>query len=296
MSRLTQTSTTHNYSANDLLPDTIYNKIVLNKPSEYDNTERILCIDFDSVLYTSTYFPESSLLQFPTEELQIEEAKFRVRNKLQEITNNVEEWFNIKQTLVFIGGKNNFRYKLYPDYKKNRISTIKSPLLPIIKQFIINEIPNCAVTENCESDDYCYEIKKITNNNCVISSLDKDVHFWCSEVPLYDFRSYTSKELPNTIVVGQFKYMSEKDSRLAIATQILTGDTTDNIKGAAKIGKVYCEKNLHRDMTNFQFIKAILKGYLKANNNDIKLAKKNMKLNYFLLKLWTKDELKSLNL
>jgi hypothetical protein len=77
-------------------------RAVKNCPNNYDGEEKILLIDADSICYLATYFPEDSEMFFPTEEEQLEEAKFRVRNKLQEIQNNVEEWFNIIQTYIFI--------------------------------------------------------------------------------------------------------------------------------------------------------------------------------------------------
>jgi len=296
MSRLTQTSITHNYSADDLLPDIIYNKIVLDKPSEYDENEKVLAIDADSILYTASYFPEKSLLQFPTDELQLEEAKFRIRNKLQEITNNVEEWFNIKQTLIFLGGKSNFRYKIYPKYKSNRKDKEKSPLIPLLKRYMIEEIPNVMLANGSEADDYVYEINKISGGNCVIASIDKDVLYWNPNTPIYDYRTYDSKILPYTSIIGTFKRITEKKSRLSIVTQIICGDMTDFVPGAKGIADAWCKKNVHEDMTDYQFIKQIFLAYLKSTKGDVIEAKKQIKLFYKILKLWTKDELKSLNL
>ena len=78
-----------------------------------------------------THFPEDSLMEFPTEEERIEEAKYRTRTKLEEIHNNIEEFYNIQETFIFVGGRGNFRYKLYPDYKSNRESK-RMHLIPII--------------------------------------------------------------------------------------------------------------------------------------------------------------------
>jgi len=261
-------------------------KTVKNSPSKYDDSERVLLIDADSIMYTATYFPEDSLLEFPTEEDQIEEAKYRTRTKIQEIQNNVEEWFNIAETYVFIGGKDNFRYKVFPEYKANRKDTVKSPLLPIIRQYMLEEL-NTIEAHGGEADDYVIDGISISKGNCVVSSIDKDVLYYSPNIPLYDYRSHDD-------VMGEFKYISTNQSRLAIATQIVTGDTTDGIPGAKGVGKAWCEKNMHIDMTNYQFIKAILKAYLKATNNDSVEAKKQIRLYYKVLKLYTIQEMNDL--
>lgn len=258
-------------------------RTVKNCPNTYDDKERVLLIDADSIMYFATYFPEDSLLEFVTEEDQLEEAKFRVRNKLQEIQNNVEEWFNIKNTYIFIGGKNNFRYKVFPEYKANRTNVEKSPLLPMIKDYMLEEL-NAIASHGAEADDYLYDAMVLSEGNCVVSSIDKDVFYNSPEVPFYNYRSYND-------VLGEFKSISKEESRLYIVSQIIIGDSSDGVPGAYGIGEAYCKKNLKLGMTNYQFIKEVLKAYLKANKGDVVEAKKQIRLYYTVLKLYTHQEL-----
>lgn len=260
-------------------------RIVKNCPSVYDNTKRVLLIDADSIVYFATYFPEDSLMTFPTEEEQIEEAKFRIRNKLQEIQNNVEEHFNIIHTMMFIAGKNNFRYIVYPEYKANRKTAVKSPIFFVIKDYLVEL--GAVESHGAEADDYIIEASKECLNNCVISSIDKDVLYHSPNIPFYDYRSFDT-------TLGTFKSISESESRLLRASQMLIGDSTDGIPGAKSIGPAYCKKNLWKGMSNYQFAKQIFIGYLKANKNDYVLAKQQIKLNYKLLKLHTQEEIKEL--
>lgn len=260
-------------------------RTVKNCPKSYDDTKRVLLVDADSICYLASYFPEDSLMTFPTEEEQIEEAKFRVRNKLQEIQNNIEEHFNIISCMLFVGGKNNFRYKIYPEYKANRKNAIKSDILPIVQDYML-EI-GCIRAHNAEADDYVIEAMKDVLGNCVIACIDKDVIYHAPEVPIYDYRSHID-------VLGEFKYITHQESRYARACQMLIGDAGDNIKGAVGIGKAYCDKNLTPDMTDYQFIRAIFTGYLKSTKGNSVEAKKQMKLNYNLLKLHTQEEIKCL--
>ena len=261
-------------------------RTVKNCPTKYDDSQRVLLIDADSIMYTSTYFPEDSLLEFPTEEEQLEEAKYRTRTKLQEIQINVEEWYNIVQTYIFIGGKGNFRYKIFPEYKANRKDTVKSPLLPYIKEYMIEEL-KAIESHGGEADDYIIDGISECSGNCVVSSIDKDVLYHSPNIPLYDYRGYND-------VLGEFKSISTKQSRLARATQIVVGDSTDGVPGAKGVGKAWCDKNMHVDMTDYQFIKAIFLAYLKANKNDSVESKKQIKLYYKVLKLHTRKEIDKL--
>ena len=261
-------------------------RTVKNCPTKYDDSQKVLLIDADSIMYTSTYFPEDSLLEFPTEEEQLEEAKYRTRTKLQEIQINVEEWYNIVQTYIFIGGKGNFRYKIFPEYKANRKDTVKSPLLPFIKEYMIEEL-KAIESHGGEADDYIIDGISECSGNCVVSSIDKDVLYHSPNIPLYDYRGYND-------VLGEFKSISTKQSRLARATQLVTGDSTDGVPGAKGVGKAWCDKNMHVDMTDYQFIKAIFLAYLKANKNDSVESKKQIKLYYKVLKLHTRKEIDKL--
>jgi len=261
-------------------------KIVKNCPTSYDDSKRVLLIDADSIMYTATYFPEDSLLEFPTEEEQLEEAKYRTRNKIQEIQNNVEEWFNIVQTYIFIGGKDNFRYRIFPEYKANRKNTIKSPHLPMIRQYMIDEL-KAIESHGGEADDYVIDGIAISQGNCIVSSIDKDVLYYSPNIPLYDYRT-------NNDIVGEFKYISTKESRYARAAQVIIGDSTDGVPGAKGVGKAWCDKNMHVDMTDYQFIKAILLAYLKANKDDYVESKRQIRLYHKVLKLHTQEEINKL--
>jgi len=258
---------------------------VKNLPSSYDETERVLIVDADSIMYFSSYFPEDSILDFPTEEDRIEEAKYRTRTKLQEIQNNVEEWYNIKNTFIFIGGGNNFRYDILPGYKSNRKE--KNAMIPIIADYMLEEL-NAIPSVGAEADDYVYDATVVSEGKCVVAAMDKDVFYNCPDIPFYNYRSHKD-------IIGEFKSISLKQSRLAIASQVVIGDSGDAIPGAFGVGKGWCNKNMNLDMTDYQFIKAIMTAYLKSNKGNFEESKKQIRMNYGVLKLYTLEELKSRN-
>lgn len=258
---------------------------VKNLPSSYDETKRILIIDADSIMYFATHFPENSLMEFPTEEDRIEEAKYRTRNKLQEIQNNVEEWYNIQETFMFIGGGGNFRYDIYPDYKSNRKD--KNPLIPVIADYMLNEL-KAIPSKGAEADDYVYNATVMSNGNCVVAAIDKDILYNCPDIPFYDYRSYKN-------ILGEFKSIDKLESRLAIASQVVTGDSSDGIPGAYSVGKAWCRDNMNKYMTDYQFTKAIMKAYLKANKGNFEDAKAQIRMYYGVLKLYTLKEINNRN-
>lgn len=259
-------------------------RIVKNAPTKYDDTERVLLIDSDSICYTSTYFPDDGMIEFNSEKEYIEEVKFRIRNKIQEITNNVEEWYNIKSTLLFVGGKGNFRYLIYPEYKKNRKDVVKSEYFPVACKYIVEEL-GAIESHGAEADDYVIDCAKECNGNCVISSIDKDVLYYAPNIPVYDYRSHDN-------VLGEFKMINDKQSRLSRAVQIVTGDVTDGIPGAFGVGKAWCDKNMHIDMSDYQLVKQIFLAYLKSNKGDADKSKEQIRTYYKVLKLYTLEEIK----
>ncbi|MAO23577.1 MAG: hypothetical protein CMJ25_22755 [Phycisphaerae bacterium] len=260
-------------------------KEVKNCPLKYDNTERVLIIDADSIMYFASHFPEDSLMEFPTEEERIEEAKYRTRTKLEEIHNNIEEFYNIQETFIFVRGRGNFRYKLYPNYKSNRKQ--KNDLIPIISFYMLNEL-HAIPSIGAEADDYVYDAYLLSGGNCVVAAIDKDVFYNCPDVPFYNYRSHGD-------TLGEFKSISKEESRLAIASQVVIGDSGDGIPGAYRVGKAWCRDNMHLGMTDYQFTKAIFKAYLKASGGNGQIAKEQARLNYSVLKLYTQDELKTIN-
>jgi DNA polymerase-1 len=159
---------------------------------------------------------------------------------------------------IFLSGKNNFRYEIYPEYKSNRTQP-KPRFLKEVKDYLTEKY-KAETSDGCEADDLlgiaqCAALRSpaidfVPLDETIICSLDKDLRM----IPgmHYSFEiSGTSKlgkqwTRPMEIVeVGEFEGLKR------FYTQILTGDSTDGIKGAAGVGKVGAEKIL-RDCTTEQ--------------------------------------------
>lgn len=286
MSRLNQEIITY-------IGEEFQDKYVKNCPTQRDETDRVLLCDSDSLLFEvlykidEPYLDESGEEYKRTEEEEFEEGKYRLNNKVQEITNTIEEWYNIKASYWFLTSKNNFRYKLYPEYKANRKKIEKPKWFFELKDYAVKHL-NFILCDGREADDAIYESYLASNKQCVVATIDKDVFYYTPECPQYNYRKYKD-------ILGEFKYTTLEESRLNIATQILLGDTSDGVNFTLGLGPAYAKKNIFLGMTNYQFIKNIFLGYIKVHKESF-LAKNHMKLAHKVLKLYTLEEIDKLNL
>lgn len=264
----------------------VIEKSILNEPTVYDSSPKILLIDSDSILYTSIYNPDR--VENQTEEeilLDIEECKFRLNKKIQEIVLNVEKWYNIQKTLFFVKGKNNFRYKLYPEYKANRPK--KHPFIDILYKYVINELNWVEAPDGMEADDAIYTAWQIDPYNNIIATVDKDIKSSCYGL-FYNYRSYSN-------VLGEFYTVTEKESLYNFCTQLIIGDNADNVIGfCPKKGEKYAKKTLNINDNIFSYKRKLLKTYIDAWKGDVKLAKEKLRICYKLLKLHNIEDIKKI--
>lgn len=262
--------------------------IVLNEPLHYDITPRLLIVDADSLFYHACYNPDrdkvdslgNSIFKLTPEE-DLQNCIYNLDNKIQDINNTINNHYNIINTTYFYGGKNNFRYQIYPEYKANRKKTEKPPYInEVIDYFKMNYNPIEA--DGCESDDYVYNAYLASNKQCVIAAIDKDVISQCWGVPIY---YYQRRKDEFDFIKGEFINVTEKQSKHFFVSQMIQGDVTDNIKGSKGVGEKWVNKNIHNEMSDRLYLFKVFRAYMKANKNNISKARKNLELNYQLIKL-----------
>lgn len=112
---------------------------------------------------------------------------------------------------VYIGGQDNYRYELYPEYKANRLTTPKPPYLEDCREYLISKW-NAKIVNSMETDDML-GIRQ--TESTIICSLDKDLlmipgrHYnWVKQV---------------------FTTVSEEEGMQRFYKQIITGDGADHI-------------------------------------------------------------------
>jgi 5'-3' exonuclease len=153
-------------------------------------------------------------------------AVYRVNEMIENTLAEVEA----SEYKLFLTSPDNFRKHIYPEYKANRTAT-KPKHLQFLRDYLVESWQG-TVAEKMEADDY---LGINQHESSIICSIDKDL----LQVPGKHY-NFVKKEFYEVDV--------ETGSR-NFYTQLLTGDTSDNIKGIAGIGPVKAKKAL-ADATN----------------------------------------------
>jgi 5'-3' exonuclease len=187
-----------------------------------DNIEQehfdVAIIDADSIIYQIAYTQKSPAL-----------CQKEMDSKIDSIMGQT----NARSGVIFIKGKGNFRFKVDPEYKSHRVDKIE----PDVKERIdsLYEYTRTFAMEavDGEADDYCAITARMAvteGKSYIISHIDKDLN--CIPGWHHNFRTGTL-------------YQSNRAECYAwVMQQLLTGDSTDNIKGLVKVGPVTAKKIL----------------------------------------------------
>lgn len=127
---------------------------------------------------------------------------------------------------IWISGKSNFRYTVFPEYKANRIHAKRPKWEAEVKQHLVDHW-NANVADGCEADDM---LGARQTNDTIICTIDKDL----DQIPGLHY-NFVKKE----------KYeISEEGAYRFFCYQLMVGDPSDGIKGIPGIGKVKANKLL----------------------------------------------------
>jgi DNA polymerase-1 len=152
--------------------------------------------------------------------------------------------------LCFSDRANNFRRKIFPEYKANRKGGRK-PLGYNHLERYLKLTYNSNVLDNCEADDALGVLATATKDRNIIISIDKDM----MTIPC-EYFNMDSEEL------------MEIDEELAdfyFYHQTLTGDAVDNYKGCPGIGKKRATDLLKTEGVKWNTIK---KAFAKAGMDE----------------------------
>lgn len=159
------------------------------------------------------------------------EGKAQVDLYIQQL----KEDLNAKEIQVFLTGKHNFRYDLYPDYKGNRKSTRKPMILGALKDHLKDKW-DAHLIEGVEADDLLgiAATEPEFGDKSIIVSVDKDF----KGVPCKFYNPDHPEEGVETF--------SLEDADRHHLFQTLVGDTADNYKGCPSYGPVKANKLLDK--------------------------------------------------
>jgi DNA polymerase-1 len=143
---------------------------------------------------------------------------------------------------LFLTGKNNFRYTIYPEYKAHRPKE-KPFWLEKCRQYLIANF-NAEVIDGQEADD---ALGIAQTEDTIICSIDKDLLM----IPGRHFN----------FVKNEFQEVTNDSGMRHFYMQCLTGDRSDNIKGIEQIGPKKAEKILTGCVTEQELFNAVREAY-----------------------------------
>jgi len=213
-------------------------------------------IDADTIAYQGAFAAD---LEFGT--------RSDVEKKIDDIVGDIFDRFDIASEdesykyQMFLTGPGNFRIELakFAPYKGNRKGS-KPKFLPHAREYMEDKY-YATVVHGIEADDAIGIMAAgLGYEGCVIVGIDKDF----LQFPGLHF-NYRKNE---------FTTQSDFDAQHFIYKQMLTGDSTDNIKGAKLVGPKKAEAMLEGLETEEEMWQAVVAGY----KGDEALALENARL------------------
>ncbi len=183
------------------------------------------------------------------------EPVFHAFHNANQIIKSIVEKTGCDRYEVYISGDNNFRYDLatIQPYKANR------PEKPVhyakVREHLI--LKHGAKIVNGQEADDMLGIQQCSRSDTIICSVDKDLKMIPGQH--YD------------IVKGEFTLISEFDGYKNFYTQVVIGDTTDNIPGIRGMGPIRTSRLLEDAKTEYDLYNKVHELY-KTHGQQEKLC------------------------
>lgn len=182
---------------------------------------------------------------------------------------NADDW-----NLYLTSGNNNFRYSVYSEYKANRRDQPKPRHLEALREYLVLDW-QAKLVDGYEADDAIGIASQdpYANSKCVVASIDKDL----LQLPgqHYNFVNRTWIEI--TAEQGWKNFY----------TQLLVGDSIDNIKGCPGVGKVGANRALQGLQSTEDLYRAVSQLYESQCGRPT--AEQTLDLNAQLLYIWRQE-------
>jgi len=147
-------------------------------------------------------------------------------SRADNIIEEMKDVLGTKEVVVFLSGKNNFRYGVFPEYKANRINAKRPKWELEVKQYLAQQYPH-EISDGCEADDL---LGINQQEDTIICTIDKDLDM----IPGWHY-NFVKKE----------KYFVTPEEAIRFFYyQCLIGDAADGIKGAPNIGPIKAKRIL----------------------------------------------------
>jgi len=189
---------------------------------------------------------------FACEAENVSVAKSRIDKSITDILLDCDHGdFFYDEWKLFLTGSNNFRKEVATTavYKGNRTAP-KPKHLPALRKHMIEEWA-AVVAEGQEADDAIAIEGTKYGDSCIMVSLDKDFN----QIPGWHYNFVKKKHY----------YVDKAEGDRFFYTQILTGDSADNIIGLHMVGPVKAAKILKDKTTEREMYDACVEAYGNAD-------------------------------
>jgi len=215
--------------------------------------ERILLIDGDIFAY-QTAAAENKTSDWGDGDIHIhadlEQGISNLDKKLEALMTKL----HADEIVVCISDKENFRYGVYPDYKSNRVDTVRPLILEELKQHLLDNYDS-KIKPGLEADDVLGILltnpKMYPGMEKVCVTIDKDLR----TVPGLHFNPDKETEAVE---------VSPKEAQRFHLLQTLMGDVTDGYPGCPGVGPVRANKLLDGNIGTRPWLKEITRGPRKG--------------------------------
>lgn len=211
-----------------------------------------LLIDGDVLAYQSAFIAQTNF-QWDEELWTVQSDLAIAKEWIVERLEFFKKKTSADDYILAISDRNNFRRKLYPDYKANRRSKFAPIGLQPIRDWL-NEEYGTTTYPNLEADDVIAILateRPDINDERIIVSIDKD--FKSVPCKFYDFNRDDMHEV------------TEEQANAYHLMQTIAGDPTDGYKGVPGIGVVKAQRMLDEKGATWS---TVMEAYDKAGMTE----------------------------
>ena len=218
--------------------------------------------DADSLIYASCFKSKDDRKDSDDLfETDVDKAFDKFTNSFGNLIEFLDEQVEVEDVVFCNGSKNNFRNEITKEYKANRTQKRPTILSDLHKQ--VKEFYNSVWGDGVETDDvvatlWAEEVAKNGIDSVIIMSLDKDYkQFPCW---FYDYH-YRRRELIK---------ISEEEALNNFYSQMIIGDTADNINYCKGFGKAYAKKLLKDAKNEYSMLRKTYQLYKEIHQDNAK--------------------------
>jgi len=213
----------------------------------------IILVDADSLIWSSCYKTKEQ--PEDTGYHTIEDAILKFDEVFMKIINTIEETYEIDNVFTFAGAKGNFRKEISKTYKANRLSRDVPPILNELQDYVKEQYESIT-GYGVETDDVVATYWKslsdtFGSDQVVIVSIDKDY----KQLPCLMYNYHLKHQC--------FYVITEPEAKRNFYTQMITGDTADNVNFCKGYGEKYCLNAFKDCLSDYSYIRVVFSLFKK---------------------------------